>query len=155
MSLFLCGVFILYSRIESLELLFRVTSLNGIHSVILYFNEFFFSYWVLGGVVNTCAFNFQEFIIFLDCFFFTAWLCSSDVYPLELPWGWNSDCFHISPLFLLLSLFHKVSLIRESLFLFIMSLPQSLFRADQSFQTIWGTTGFHKWRSWLSIFTIY
>ena len=91
---------------------------------------------MLGGVVDTCAFNFQEFIIFLDCFVFTACSVLVMYILLNCP-GWNSDFFHISPLFLPLSLFHRASLIRESLLLFIVSLLRSLFRADQSFQTIW------------------
>lgn len=43
------SLFLLYSRIESLELLFRVTSLSGTHSVTLYFNEFFFFFLLSAG----------------------------------------------------------------------------------------------------------
>lgn len=78
-------LFILYSRIEFLELLFRVTSFNGVHSVILYFNEFFFSYKMLRRVVDNRAFYFQESVIFLGLLVLSSLLCSSDVYPLESP----------------------------------------------------------------------
>lgn len=75
------------------------------------------------------AFHFWEFLIFLGLLYLSSLLCSSDVSPEGGIWIF----FHISPQFLQLSLFHRWSLIREVLFLIIVSLFQSLFTADRSF----------------------
>ena len=92
---------------------------QGVRSVVLYFNELFFSSWVLGELVDDHAFHFQEFWIFLGLLFLNTYSILLIFILLNPPEGvilvwvlfcwlvrWLVGWFHTSPLFLTPSLFH-------------------------------------------------